>query len=138
MARTSASITSRATCPQWLDAAAKAEWRRLAPELERRGYLTPLDRAAFAGYCLAYSDWRRCLVSIERFGAVYISASGRVMERPEMQLSKEYGRAMRSFATDLGLTPSSRARMPAAANEAEMEKCCPRCSLPLDFCGCQA
>jgi P27 family predicted phage terminase small subunit len=126
--------SGRVDCPQWLTASAKAEWRRLAPELKRRGLLTPLDRAAFATYCQAYGRWRDCLASIETLGTVYVTASGRVHERPEVKMAHQYSQSMRAFAVEFGLTPGSRTRMsiPDAVDPNE----CPKCSLPRDLCGC--
>ena len=45
----------RATCPKQLDTEARREWRRVAPELERMGLSTTLDRAALAAYCACWS-----------------------------------------------------------------------------------
>jgi phage terminase small subunit len=47
------------SCPRWLPAAAKSEWRRLKPELEELGLLTELDRAGFAGYCASVARFRQ-------------------------------------------------------------------------------
>ena len=43
------------TQPDWLLREAKAEWRRVVPELERMGLLTTVDRAALATYCQAWA-----------------------------------------------------------------------------------
>ncbi|CFJ64825.1 phiRv1 phage protein [Mycobacterium tuberculosis] len=37
--------------PDWLDAEALAEWRRVAPTLERLDLLKPEDRALLSAYC---------------------------------------------------------------------------------------
>jgi P27 family predicted phage terminase small subunit len=126
--------SSRVDCPQWLTAAAKEEWRRLAPQLTRRGLLTPLDRAAFATYCQAFGRWRDCLAAIESLGTVYVTAGGRVHERPEVKMAHQYSQLMRAFAVEFGMTPGSRTRMsiPDAPDPNE----CPRCGLPRDWCGC--
>lgn len=39
------------TCPAHLCPSAKAEWKRLARQLQQLGLLTILDRALLAGYC---------------------------------------------------------------------------------------
>ncbi len=123
------------SCPSWLSAEARTEWQRLAPELERMGLLTALDQAAFACYCAAYAHWRDCQRVIEEEGPLYVTPAGRLRERPEVEMAKQAARAVREFAAEFGLTPSSRGRMNIGRDgggEAE----CPRCTLPLDICGC--
>src|SRR5262245_36689271 len=41
----------------FLSETAKAEWRRVAPELHRLGLLTILDHVIFGTYCAAYGRW---------------------------------------------------------------------------------
>lgn len=116
----------RPNCPSWLPAEAKAEWRRLAPQLERLGLLTQLDRAAFACFCVSYAHWRQCQQVIAEQSAMYVTASGRLRERPEVAMAKQFGRLMRDFAVELGLTPNSRSRFslpsPISDEDAEFEE----------------
>ena len=57
--------TAATSCPSWLDDYAKAEWRRLAPQLMRVRLLGATTRVTFAGYCQATSDLRR-FIELER------------------------------------------------------------------------
>lgn len=102
---------SAPTCPEWLGAEAKAEWRRLAPRLIAMGLLTTLDRAAFVCYCTAYGHWKECQRVIRQHGEVYVTGSGRIKERPEVVMARQWVRLMKDFAVEFGLTPSSRARL---------------------------
>jgi P27 family predicted phage terminase small subunit len=44
--------------PEWLSEEAKAEWRRVTPELTRLGVLSPpLDRGVLTMYCDAWAKW---------------------------------------------------------------------------------
>ena len=45
------------TCPAHLGPSAKAEWKRLARDLNRIGLLTMADRAALAVYCQSWGRW---------------------------------------------------------------------------------
>src|ERR1700680_4917197 len=54
-------------CPSWLDAEAKREWKRIAPELVSLGLLTILDRATFAAYCQAWADLHALKTELRRF-----------------------------------------------------------------------
>ena len=97
-------------CPDWLAVEAKAEWKRLAPELERLGLLTILDRAAFACYCQSYARWVQAQAVLREHGTMYVTASGRMHERPEVAMAGSSLKLMRAFAVEFGLTPNSRSR----------------------------
>ena len=97
-------------CPDWLNAEAKAEWKRLAPELERLGLLTVLDRAAFSCYCQSFGHWVQAQRVLREHGMMYVTASGRVRERPEVAIAESSLKLMRAFAVEFGLTPNSRSR----------------------------
>ena len=97
-------------CPDWLAAEAKAEWKRLAPELERLGLLTILDRAAFSCYCQSYAHWVQAQRVLREQGMMYVTAAGRARERPEVAIAGSSLKLMRAFAVEFGLTPSSRSR----------------------------
>ena len=101
---------TRPSCPDWLAAEAKAEWKRLAPELERLGLLTLLDRAAFSCYCQSFAHWVQAQRVLRENGTMYVTASGRVRERPEVAIAESSLKLMRAFAVEFGLTPSSRSR----------------------------
>jgi P27 family predicted phage terminase small subunit len=100
----------RVSCPTWLSPEAKREWRRLAPELQRLGLLTPLDRAVFAAYCESYAHWRRAQRVIKEQGHLYVTANARVRQRPEVAIADSSLKAMKGLAAELGLTPSGRSR----------------------------
>ena len=50
-------VTAVPTYPAHLSPTAKAEWKRLAQQLEKLGMISQLDRTAFAAYCQAYGRW---------------------------------------------------------------------------------
>src|SRR5262245_11926058 len=63
-------VPGNVTCPSWLSAAAKAEWKRLFPELRRLGLITLVDRASFAAYCEAVGELQEATILLERDGRV--------------------------------------------------------------------
>jgi P27 family predicted phage terminase small subunit len=116
------------SCPDHLDAVAKAEWRRIAKPLEQLGLLTVLDRAALAGYCQLYSRWVACEAAIEEHGMTYeterLDQEGRslgtvVRTRPEVTIARQSLQLIRAFCSEFGCTASSRARLvvPGADND---------------------
>lgn len=98
-------------CPDWLDRRAKAEWRRISPELERLGLLTGIDMTAMAGYCQSYARWRQCQEVLAKDGLTFKTESGYLMPRPEVAIGNRALIEVRAFCVQFGLTPSARARM---------------------------
>ena len=108
------------TCPSWLSDRAKQEWKRIAPELERYGLLTKMDRGALAGYC---ENLALCAIATEAIRAYYKAhkkltyeyenKAGAVNEVPipEIKIAREAWLLMHRFEVEFGLTPSSRTRI---------------------------
>jgi len=120
-------------CPDWLLAEAKEEWKRLAPELERIGLLTIIDKAAFEGYCQSYAKWKKAEKFLKKHGmTIKIPqkneygnvVSFQLKKFPEVSIANECLKQIRSFATEFGLTPSSRGRiyLPTEIIDDEFEK----------------
>ena len=102
----------RPTCPGWLEPEAAAEWRRVAPELERLGLLTILDRAALSIYCQAWADYRYAREVLRSTGRTMLSKrSSCTRQRPEVVTAQHAAQLVRAFCSEFGLTPSSRGRM---------------------------
>lgn len=98
-------------CPAWLDKEARAEWRRIAPALERLGLLTEIDGAALAGYCQSYARWRQCQEVLAKDGLTFKTESGYTAARPEVAIGNRALIEVRAFCVQFGLTPGARARM---------------------------
>lgn len=81
------------TCPRWLDNYAKTEWKRISPELAEIGVFTRIDRAALAGYCQAFSRWRKAET-----------------EGTEAQAINRLNQ-LRLLLIEFGMTPASRSRI---------------------------
>lgn len=48
---------TKASCPSWLDAAGRREWKRIAPTLHRMARLEPLFSGPLAIYCDDFAFW---------------------------------------------------------------------------------
>jgi len=94
----------------------------LAPELQRLGILTVLDRGLFAGYCQAYARWREYSEIVAREGATIPGHRGVERKHPLLPALAAAMQTVRALAAEFGLTPASRARLNVpAAPEAESE-----------------
>lgn len=99
----------------WLSEAAQEIWRRLVPEMQTLGILTKVDLDTFGGYCAACATFQECEKYIADEGMTYESESEKfglqIKTRPEVRIRAEALKIVRSFASEFGLTPSSRTRI---------------------------
>jgi len=98
-------------CPDWLDDDAREEWNRQAPLLLKAGILTESDRAALTSYCIAWSRIRETEENIQTYGLTEKSDGGIQFARAMVKIQDRAMNQMRAYATELGLTPSSRTRL---------------------------
>jgi P27 family predicted phage terminase small subunit len=92
--------------PVWLGKHAKAEWRRVMPELAKRRILTSADLGSLESYCIAIGRIRE-LEKLLRAGI-------------DPKLFRMQDKAMvtaRQLAAELGLTPVSRSRPSVRDND---------------------
>ena len=108
--------TKAPDCPKWLTKVAKEEWDRVMPELLRLGLMSGLDRAALAGYCQSYANWRQAQTRIRRFGMTFTTEKGYEGQRPEVAIAQRERQIMRQFAQEFGFTPSARSRVSTTAS----------------------
>lgn len=115
---------ARPTCPAWLSKEAKAEWKRIVPELERLGLLTIVDRAALASYCTAWGHLRQAQEVINKAGPggpVYRTEAGDIKPMPHVAWANKAMVQIRSFCSEFGLSPSSRCRMAMPQEESQAD-----------------
>lgn len=105
-------LTKAPLVPKYLSAHAKAEWKRIMPQLIARRVITKADMAGVEAYCVA--------VGASKLIAETMSAGG----LPDLKmggLQIRYMQAARQFAAEYGLTPTSRARISAVQSDDEDE-----------------
>lgn len=105
--------------PKWLTGDARAEWRRIVPQLARAGLLTTLDRAVLVGYCTAWGDLCEATRVVQEQGTTYVSPRGMLVLHPELRRIEKARAALRAFAAEFGLSPSARSRVGANPPPAE-------------------
>jgi P27 family predicted phage terminase small subunit len=98
-----------------MDDRAKAEWIRVVPLLVDAGVLTDVDLTSLANYCIAYSQLIGAQELINLNGLFYTTTTkdGAEMQRknPMIEVVNLAMRNMLAFASEFGLTPSSRSRL---------------------------
>lgn len=101
-------------CPEHLSERAKQEWQRIAPELEKLGLISNIDRTALAIYCHAYARWvdaEEKLKALGDRGLIDTTPSGYKQIGVWYQISKSAVEQMHKSMGDFGMTPSSRTRV---------------------------
>ena len=100
--------------PTHLDEAAAAEWRRVCEQLAPAGLLTHDDRAALAGYCVAWSRWVDAETHVRDEGTILQPEKGKKaypVVNPYLRLADTAMKQMRDFLSDFGMSPASRSRI---------------------------
>lgn len=112
--------------PTWFSNEARAEWRRVVPELERLGLSAKVDRAALAAYCESWATFVAAEQLIHKHGLVIMRISeinatdidGNPIEihvtpakNPAVIIARDAAAAVRGFCAEFGLTPSARTRL---------------------------
>lgn len=99
--------------PKWLDEIATAEFKRIEKLLrEEEKDFTQKDIKSLEAYATNYSKWQRAEMDLLKNGMVIVvNDDGYEQARPEVAISNKAQQEMRSWAKELGLTPSARTRM---------------------------
>jgi P27 family predicted phage terminase small subunit len=101
---------ARPSMPRGLSGEAKAEWRRVVPEIERMGVLAAVDRATIIRYVMARAEWVELNDLISRTGRLTRGSSGDLERNPLWALRQDVERTLLELARQLALTPASRLR----------------------------
>jgi P27 family predicted phage terminase small subunit len=108
--------------PEQLNEEARREWARVVGELEANGLITRLDRAALAGYCMAWSHWIDAEVKLREFGAVLKSPTkGFPILSPYWTIANTALKQMRDLLSEFGMSPASRTRVEAVDRTPEAD-----------------
>jgi P27 family predicted phage terminase small subunit len=100
--------------PSHLDPDARREWNRIIRELTRLGLATTLDRAALAGYCVAWSRWKMAEENIAKYGVVIKSPSGYPIHSPYLSIANMALKQLHALLCEFGMSPASRTQIETA------------------------
>lgn len=103
--------------PRWLTDPARAEWRRVAPDLVERRVLTTDNLALLESYSTAIGMVRVSADTLAREGHSTVNAKGGIQRHPAVQSMREFMAEARRLAAELGLTPTSRNKVGKPADD---------------------
>lgn len=101
-------LTKAPPVPAYLSAHAKAEWRRIMPQLIARQIITRADLSGVENYCTAAGAVRQIAEILNALTVPDTKLAG---------LQIRYAQTARQLAAEYGLTPTSRARMGAGSEQ---------------------
>lgn len=102
--------------PTWLDKEARAEWKRVMPQLEALRIMTDLDRAMFANYCATLSLAVRATIAYQNEGLtieVGTGKSSQTWKHPMIAVAQEARAQAMRLGGEFGMSPASRTRVGA-------------------------
>lgn len=94
--------------PEGLSEDALVVWRRLAPDLERKGVLTAWDTDEFAVVCDAVARHRRAAQVLDEEGETGVNRFGERVVQPWFRVWSETASVLAKHGGRFGLTPSDR------------------------------
>lgn len=117
------------TCPTWMPAAGKAEWKRIAKELASLGLLAEVDRAALIAYASAYAELEKSERELKKghFVTAVATTTGRTYKKlsPWVKIRKDARKAMLEAIREFGMSPSSRTRVGTGAADGQRGQSAP-------------
>jgi len=102
--------------PDWLGDDAQQEFKRIIKEMKDLEVITNVDVDALAVYCDAYVNYIECTRIIDNEGIMVNikDQDGNITSsypHPLMSKKRQLAEQMKAMATELGLTPSARAKI---------------------------
>ena len=107
--------------PPWLDKIARREWNRIVKLLAPLGLLSEIDGASLGVYCQAFSRLVQAEREIEADGLVLVE-DGKTKTNPAVLIAEKAMKTVRTMATEFGMTPSSRSRIPMMPDDEDEDE----------------
>lgn len=104
-------------CPPHLGPEARREWDRVIPALVEIGLVGAVDTAILAAYCETYAQWVKASAILEEEGYTASGSNGNIVLNPLARWVTQLKDQLRQQCSELGLTPSSRARLQVPGGE---------------------
>ncbi len=101
---------ARPRMPRTLAGEARAEWKRIVPEIEAMGLLAMLDRGALIRYCRAWADWCDVDGKLQATGLIIKGRRDALVRSPLFLLRVDLEATLSDLGKQLGLSPAARLR----------------------------
>jgi len=91
----------------------RGEWNRIVGEMRASGVLTVADEKILWCYCSEYATAEQAVMELKGQSLILESPKGYPFQNPYLNIKRKSFLIMKTLATELGLTPSSRSRVSA-------------------------
>lgn len=92
-------------CPE-----AKAEWKRIVPDLDGKGLLAKVDRGVLVTYCDAVAKQKQARKLLDTEGLTHTGDKGVVTKHPAWMIYTQSGTLIAQLAKELFASPNARLR----------------------------
>lgn len=96
-------------------------YKAIAGELKQANILNNLDVELLSTTAYAIYRMQMCRQALDEFGLVTTDANGKLIKSPYVQIEKDYQAIYHTGCLQLGLSPSSRAKLALMAAESEVD-----------------
>lgn len=107
--------------PETLSEAGKREWYRLAEMLVAMKIFTVADINTLEAYCDAYASWKEAEDHLKVEGKVIINPMGHQVQNQWWRVRNKCLDQMKSYGSELGFSPSARAKLKAPSGPEKNE-----------------
>jgi P27 family predicted phage terminase small subunit len=111
--------------PRELGKQAKAEWRRIVPELEEMGLIATVDRSVLIRYCRAWEDWFDIDEKLRETGLLVRGQKNNLVRNPLWMMRTDAEATLSDLGKQLGLTPAARLRQGVEHEQPVLEESAP-------------
>lgn len=85
----------------------------------KKKLLEKIDAAQLAFYCITYARWQDAEDLVQSEGILIQTQSGNVIQHPALGVANTAMKMCHRFASEFGLSPSTRRKMPKTDDEPE-------------------
>ena len=110
-------LLRRPKCPDYLDEAAKREWKRLVPILEAMRVLTEADGIALGNLCMQYAMLQEAQTKLRKTGLLMKTRGGFIQQSPLVAVVSSTVDQVNKLCREFGLTPAARTRIQVAPGD---------------------
>jgi len=108
-------------CPEHIVGEARAEWDRLGAQMVEQKRMAPIYGGVLAAYCVAWGRWVEAEKQIQQCGMVITTPNGHLAQSPYLPIANKAWAQMMKAIPELGISPSSQARVSTVGQAAEAD-----------------
>ncbi len=97
--------------PEWLSEAARAEWAKLVPELDRQGLVAAIDQGVLSAYCTSIGVLERAAIELAGCDSITVPGAKGAVKAPQFTAWRDAAMLTATLAAKCFATPECRVRL---------------------------